>query len=391
MVSVSSRPKNSISGSAVAADIARLLQSNAGLEPVTPELTAAAEHLRGLGLISHRVMDYVCCAWSEDTDFPYSNRTCTGRLHIKPSLDENANDYRCPECRRVVYPIRHGKRRFQELRARVLPEGVRAYVEKALAENGGAATAVGSVPYVWRVDGGLTGVHVCLADYCDDQRVLSVQWAQQNPTCYVAVNPRAIERFIPVGWVSRVMLADLVSGTTDLAEKVRDLSAADSRHDLPHLATPVYSKAGHRPEITAPPATPADGMFELEVGPRTVSINGVEVVASQATANHAIIRHLVKAFVQDFLAAQAPADYICQTPGDLADAIQKEQKKDAISHDDVRRSINRLQENIEKRLNKAGHAVKRDSVIESSPNSAKEGYRLNPFKVVIRPFRPHRP
>lgn len=392
MVSASSRRKNSTSASAVAADIARLLQSNAGLEPVTPELTAAAERLRGLGLISHRVVDYVCCAWSEDTDFPSSNRTCTGRLHIKPTLDENASDYRCPECRRVVYPFRHRKRQFQELRARLLTDGISAYVEKALAENGAPATAVADVPYVWRVDGGLTGVHVCLADFCDDQRVLSVQWAQQNPTCYVAVNPRAVERFIQLDWVSRAMVADLVAGTINLGDMVRAIGADTARRDLPPLATPAYSKGAHRPEVVSPEERASTGVFVIELGEKTARINALEVLDTRATTGHAVLRELAKAFLQDLSANKAPRQFLCQTPSDLADALQQAAgKKDAMDADQVRRTINRLQDAFQQRLCKAGHAVEHDSIIQASPDTAKEGYRLNPFKVAIRPFLPPKP
>ena len=291
MASVFSQPKNSTNSAA--ADIARLLQSKAGLEPVTAGLIGLAERLRGLGLITYRQSEYVCCAFTEDDDFPYSNRTCTGRLHIKPSLDENANDYRCPECRRVVYPARHRKRQFQELCAQVLPNGVRSYVEKALAKSDGAARAVGGEPYVWRIEGGLTGIHVCLADFCENQQVLSVQWAQQYPTCYVAVNPRAIERFVPIDWVPRVMLADLVAGTVSLVDKVREIGADTTPHDLPPLATPAYSKGAHRPAVVTPEEEIPRGLFVMELGERIARINGMDVLDTRAKTGHAVLRELV--------------------------------------------------------------------------------------------------
>jgi DNA-binding winged helix-turn-helix (wHTH) protein len=251
MVFVSSRPKSSTSGNAVAADIARLLQSNAGLEPVTPRLTAAAEHLRGLGLITYRQNEYVCCAFTEDEDFPYSNRTCTGRLSIKATLDENAKDYRCSECGRIIFPHRHRKRRFQEIRARVVEDGAVQFVQERLVDFGDAVTAVDGVHGAWRISLGVAGVHVCLADFCENQRLLSLQWAQQNPTCYVAANPRAIERFIAVDWVCRTTLADMVIGKSYLADVVRVLASDGEPHGLPALATPVYADGAHRPEIQA--------------------------------------------------------------------------------------------------------------------------------------------
>jgi ssDNA-binding Zn-finger/Zn-ribbon topoisomerase 1 len=228
------------------------------LEPVTPGLLKLAERLRTLGLIMYRQSEYVCCAFTEDDDFPYSNRTCTGRLTIKATLDENAKDYRCPECGRIVYPCRHKKRRFEEIRVRVREDGVRAYVGEQLAEFGDVVRVVDGVPGAWRIGLGIAGVHVCLADFCDSPQLLSVQWAQQNPTCYVAVNPRAVERFIDIDWVQRMMLADLVVGRSNLTATVRVLAFDGEPRGLPALATPVYAKGAHRPEIqtTSAASTP---------------------------------------------------------------------------------------------------------------------------------------
>jgi hypothetical protein len=387
MASVSSPQRNAINSDA--AGIACLLQSKASVEPVTPALLTAAEKLRGLGLISYRQCEYVRCAFTEDTDFRYSNRTCIGRLAINAGLDENAENYRCPECGRPVYPLRSKKRRFQEIRVEVMEDGVRAYVEKLLVEFGDNVQPVDGVPHVWRVDGGLAGVHICLADFCDDQRVMSVQWAQQNPTCYVAVNPRAVERFIQIDWVSRIMLADLVAGTLSLGDKVREIGANGAHRDLPPVATPAYSKAAHRPEVTMPEEHVPHGLFVMELGDKTARINGMDMLDTRARTGHPILRQLAKAFLQDLLANTAPQHFLCQTPMELADALQETaDKKDAMDADQVRRTINRLQEAFEQRLCKAGLTAEHDSIIQASPDTAKEGYRLNPFKVAIRPLLP---
>lgn len=280
MASVSSRRKNSIN-SAAAADIAQLLQSKAGLEPVTPGLLDVAEQLRGLGLITYRQGEYVCCAFTEDEDFPYSNRTCTGRLSIKATLDENAKDYRCSECGRIIFPHRHRKRRFQEIRARVVEDGVVQFVQERLADFGDAVTAVDGVRGAWRISLGVAGVHVCLADFCENQRLLSLQWAQQNPTCYVAANPRAIERFVAVDWVCRTTLADMVIGKSYLADVVRVLASDGEPRGLPALATPVYAEGAHRPEIQT---TSTAGTPEAPRSPRETAKAGEdEIVVDEDT------------------------------------------------------------------------------------------------------------
>lgn len=386
MASASFRQKNATNSDS-SIDIGRLLQSKVGLEPVTAGLKAAAEKLQRMGLISYRQCEYVRCAFTEDEDFRDSNRTCGGRLPINADLDENAGDYRCPECNRVIHPYSQQKRKFQEIRAKVLEDGVRAYIEKLLAEFGDSVRAVDGVPYVWRVDIGLAGVHVCLADFCDDQRVLSVQWAQQNPTCYVAVNPKALERFVKIDWLPKIMLAELVAGEVRLSEKIREIVVDDTRRDLPPLATPVYSKGAHRPEIVdSQKQTPSES-FVLELGENTVRINGIDVLDTRAKTGLPILAELLRAFLQDLMAKNDSKEFLCQTPSDLADALQKTAcKKEAIDADQIRRTINRLQDTFEERLCKAGFAAEHNSIIEASPDAAKEGYRLNPFKVAIRPL-----
>lgn len=363
-----------------------LLQTKAGIEPVSPELLAAAEQLRELGLIRFDRRMYVRCAFTEDRDFSYTNRTCTERIFLSPNLDENNRDYRCPECGREVFPDRHKKRRFEELRVKVLDDGVADYVRAQL--NGDASVEpVDGVPFAWRVKRGVTGVYICIADFCDHQQIMSIQWAQQNPTCYVAVNPRALERFGPVDWLYTVSLADIIRGKADLQAAVDALASATEPKHMPALATPAYSKAAHRPEAVVQPYETATHLFVLELGGKTASINGIEVLAAQAHAAHAVLRQLAKAYLEDVLAGVPLEDYCCQTPAEIADDLQRKGKKqDAIDQEQVRRTINRLQESIEQKLRQAGIATERDSVIQVSPNTAKEGYRLNPLKVAIRPL-----
>lgn len=364
-----------------------LLQTKAGIEPVTDELTAAAEKLRQLGLIMYERRAYVRCAFTEDRDFPRSNRTCCGRLFLTGCLDENNRDFRCPDCGRDVYPARDGKRQFQELRVKVLDDGIGKYVSHILAKRNFASDPMDGVPFAWRINLGVAGVYLCIADYCDHQQLTSIQWAQQNPTCYVFVNPRAIERFAAIDWICKAFLADIVSGRLDLGETIKSLAASRKPRDLPALATPAYSKAAHRPEPVVVPYETVVGLFVVEIGAKTASINGIEVLAAQARTAHQILRQLAKAFTEDVLAGRPPNEYCCQTPGDIADVLQKSgNKSDAVDQDQVRRTINRLQDSIEQRLREAGIATERDSVIQASPNTSKEGYRLNPFKVAIRPL-----
>ena len=366
-----------------------LLQSNAGIEPVTDEIVAAAEKLRQLGLITVDRRSYVRCALTEDRDFPHSNRTCTGRLFLSDHLDENNRDYRCPDCGRDVYPARNRKRTFDELRVRVLDDAVGKYVGDALTQFDAKLKPVDGVPFAWRVDNGLAGVHVCIADFCDHPKLMSAQWAQTNPTCYVFVSPRAVARFAEIAWITKVSLADMVGQRIDLAASVQALATNQEPRELPEMATPVYSKGAHRPEPIVAPYQVSVRLFVLEIGTRTASINGVEVVAAQARAARAVLHQIARTFTDDMLAGVPLNDYRCLTPGEIANVIQNaEDLDDALDADQVRRTINRLQKNIEDRLRDAGTATESDSVIQVSPNTAKEGYRLNPQKVALRPLNP---
>lgn len=127
----------------------------------------------------------------------------------------------------------------------------------------------------------------------------------------------------------------------------------------------------------------------MELGHRTVRINGIDVLGTQAATGHPILRELAKAFLQDLLDGKDLQHFLCQTPAHLADALQTAtNKEDAMDAEQVRRTINRLQESFEQRLCKAGLVAEHDSIIEASPDTVKGGYRLNPLKVAIRPLLP---
>lgn len=384
MASASSPPKSAIS-SKFAPEVARLLEHQARIEPVTPAIVQAAEHLLSLGLISFERRRYVRCAHTNDRDFSKSNRICTGRCTLNADLDENSRDFRCGECGRTLFPIRHQKAEFEELIPFVIDQGVEAWVETQLKHNVPGADSIQSVRGLWRTNGGLSGRYVCLVDVCNDQKVMSLEWAQQNPTCYVAVHPRAVERFAPVGWLSIVMLTDLLSGNCDLLTIVDQLGN-DQCHPVPSLVTPVYSKGAHRSSMITNASNPHISVFAIEVGERTMRVNGIEVVAPQSHAARKVLLQLLKAFWEDLFSGVAPSEFLWQSPDDILAALPQSDTGEVTDVDTVRRTINRLQDNIEDRLRRAGIAAEREDVIQTAPKGDADGYRINPFKVVIRPL-----
>ena len=273
MASPSSRQKNA-SRNPSTEHVAKLLQDGAVFQSPTAALSAAAEHLRSLGIIDTTINEYVRCANHEDVDFSSTNRHCPGRIHVSNDLSDSSES-RCPECDRRVYPDQYEKRRFVELRSRVSRDGVLAYVGTALTTLDSDLRQC--VQGVFRLDVDDATVHVCVVEYCDDERYLSRERAITNPTCFIAVNSRDFEgRFLAEDWVQRLCLAEVVCRAVNLIEVVRTTAVQDAPALIRQASIPV---CGSSPlsVIVEPiqPSTPGR-LFTVEVGPNIVRVDDVK-------------------------------------------------------------------------------------------------------------------
>lgn len=385
----SSRPK---SGSPVSREHAvALLEDGARIENPGEALAAAAEHLRGQGLIDFSIREYVQCVEPRDGDFPPRNRTCQGRIYLEDGQDEDADEIRCPKCERPVRPHSLNKRRHRVLQAAVCQAGVVAWIRERLAEVSTGVTDLGDNAF--RVDGFASlGVSICVADAdgAANSRFNARDFAATNPVCYVTINPSVPEgRFLKDEWVCRVALVDLVVGVTDLRKTLTGLAESSPVVSVNKVDIPVYAK-GHvliQPEVKPLPKR----VFVVELGDDVARVNGEVVINPQGKPRLALFRILWNQFVKDIADRKPLADF-----GALnMKALLKAMKDAGHSFNDetsLRKMINNLQADIETAVKrKVGTPIGREDIVQtcrmSSQSDTSGGYRLNPFAVTIRPFQ----
>jgi len=354
------------------------LQDGAIFRQPPPELGAAARSLETHGVVTVQRLEYVHCSNERDRDFPPRVRGCRGQIYLDEGLDENGNEYRCPECDRPVFPHRHQKQRKLEIRANVRPDGVAECIENALTAAGyrPRRASVG----VWHVEKGSERLWVCVVDFCEEQRYLARDWARAQPTCYIVVDPiTAEERFHNEAWLCRLTLAAILVDPQALRNALKRLGTPSH---VGNVSVPVVTKsvAPIRLERETRRVEPREYLVEFR--PDSVVINGVEVIGSRATEQHEIFGKLLKRFTEDLAEALTPTEYRTLRIADLTNT-------------DVevpRRTINRLQASIADALRRqSGYTVDSQDVVESCGQPGKRdlphGYRLNPRCVCVRPIR----
>lgn len=389
MASRSSRRK---SGSSVAPEhAARLLDDGRRIETPDEGLLEAAEHLRGLGLIEFVLHEYVVCADHRDRDIRYTNRTCNGRIYLRDGYDEDADDYRCPTCERVVLPITHAKRRHRELRVSVQQDGVLAWLKDKLADVDPDVRSLGEGAFQLPSLGQM-GVHVYVVDLDgpSDHRLNDRDRAATEPTCFLAVNPRAFEgRFVSDEWIVRAGLAELVSGQTDLGELLERLAEQVPPATARKATIPVYAK-GH--VLNQPIEKPhPERLFVVTVEEKTVRVGGQIVIHAQGTQRRALFGVLWRRFLED-MAEELPAnEFRAASIAELLDEMEADgQRYD--DPDSLRKLINNMQADIEKALKKSqGLPISREDIIQTVRRAGQadgdHGYRINPISVAARAFR----
>jgi len=392
MASRSSRRK---SGSSVSRELAvRLLRDGLVIPEPSQVLLKAATRLEKDGLVETRVREYVLCADPQDSDYPPKNRHCRGRLYVDDGLDEAGHDFRCPECDRPVFPFRHKKRRHKELRTKMIPQGVTSYVLSELAKLKSNVKEISTS--VYRIDIGDMGVLLCIADYCSDEKYLTRDWARTQTTCYLVVNPKDIdEHFLDEDWIIRTSLADVVCGNTDIKEWVCEAAECGPPQSVRNASVPVYTK-GAVP-IVAEPVIPyqAGRRFVVECGPNTVVVEGETVVAPQAGTRFDLFCILWDQFLDDMRQAVPLKQHRLIEIKEIIKEIEARTDKYVEDETTIRRTINRLQSDIETAIKKKlGLPIDREDIIQTcrwkGQGEGEFGYRINPFTVAARPFLPDR-
>jgi len=379
-----SPPCRSKNGSAVRREpIERLLRHGAVITAPDPEILSASSHLEQLGLIRVHTAQFVRCADPEDADFSRTNRHCGGRIYV----DGPVQDFRCPECDRLVYPDEDEKRRSVELRIHVLPSGVCHYVEQALAKM--AVEFRSLADGVYHVHLGVLGVVVCVADYCAEPRFLTRQWASTHPTCYLGVDAQAFDdRFVDEPWLCRIRLVDVLTGKVDLAATLRQLESSNGPAALRHVSMPVYS-GGPLPVELAPRAVPlGEHSFVVEMRPEGAFVQGLLVVPANSGVRFQVFSVLWDRFVADL--REGADRFQAQNVDDILSALQSRTGRQLVDEVTVRRAVNRLQSGIARNVKRrCGLPIRREDIVQTcrwqGQGTDLHGYRLNPRTVTVRP------
>lgn len=389
MPSKSSRPKSALSTSPDL--VAKLLQNGAVFKDPGPTLDSVAEELQSLRIITIERREFVKCAQGGDGDYPPKNRHCNGKVYLDAGL-EDRRELWCSECERPVYPDTYSKKRFFELHSRINREGVAGYLSDRCGDAGFTAKAIGDG--ILRLDIGVDGVTVCVIEHCKDPHYLSRERAVQHPTCFVAVGSRDFEeRFLSEEWVIRVALPDLLCGQQDLGKLVRAAAENGRPRVLTAASIPVCAQGPIGVITDASSASPPKRLFAVEVGERIVRIDGHKVIAEQAGPRLTVFRMLWQWFLED-LRSGLSAEQIRWWPlRKIIGELEAQTKKDYPDDGTVRKLINNLQSDIELKLRRdVGTPIHREDIIESQPSKGQTdtsyGYRINPFRVLARPFQP---
>jgi hypothetical protein len=380
MASRSSRPRSSSSNRREL--LALLLREGRSVPDPTSAVLKAATDLHKCGLVTVARREFVLCAEPTDRDFPRAkNRSCPGRVYLRPDADEAGHDYRCPDCERVVFPERFRKAQHPELQVTICPDAVIRYVRDQFGQDG---LSTKDVSYgVFRLEGAGRDVHVCIADLCADEQFLARDWARNQPTLYVAVDESTMnDRFLPEDWVTSVCLADVLCGQVDLVAAAKRLAQAGAPQQLINASVPLYA-TGPRPIVAARQRDARGRQFLVEMRDTFIRVNGVEVAARQAKTRAQVFAVLWQRFLEDLKDGRSPAEFRTVN----VDALAAQLKKDP---EVIRRTVNRFQEDIEIEVKKkSGEVIGREDIIETVRRAGQLdtsfGYRINPRTVVTRP------
>jgi len=388
MASRSSRQKNGLSD--LADEVRRLLQEGGMIAKPTERVMKAARALEDRGIIQATSREYVRCADPQDRDFPPRNRNCRGRVYIHVGLDEEGSDYRCPDCERAVYPIKFGKRRHLELQVGIRTDGVTQFLtgelERIKIDFNDAGHGLLRIPH------GRRDVFLCVIDHCTDEQCLTRDWAQSQPTVYIGINHKAMtDRFLEEEWLVRVCLGDLLCGVQDLGELIKKTAEAGPPAQVKNVSVPVFTKGPAPVAVEPVEAIHKDRQFVVQVGEKTVRVEGEEVIAAQAGPRLLIFKLLWNSFLEDVREGTPPEDFRALNITEITKALEADKGEPIDDETTVRRTVNRIQEDLEKAVKKkTGLPIDREDIVQTcrwqGQSSESFGYRINPFTVAARPF-----
>ncbi|ABK45107.1 hypothetical protein Mmc1_2659 [Magnetococcus marinus MC-1] len=360
-----------------------MLESGWSVDRPSDALLLEVAKLEEMGVITSDLYTYVLCSNPEDRDYPPPNHLCSGRVRLVDSLDEGADDYRCPECNHPVYPEYDEKQTFQELCYRVDQEGALSFLQEEIEAIGSMRALTDGV---YRCDHADGEVIVCVVEVCEHPKYLSRDYVASTPTVVVALHDRNAElRLLEEPWLIKTSLSQLIRGDQDLASLMRDALHAQPPV-LTHTSVPIYNKVitplYHHP----PEQVDSDVQFQVAFNGEQILINGIEATGAKATAQLKIFGILWRQFLKDVMGNKPADEHQIITADKLTDAFQSENADEVVDAVTVRRYLNRLRKMMMELIRKQlGLPIMQDSIIENLKNRrGQQGYRINPHMVLIR-------
>ena len=205
-----------------------------------------------------------------------------------------------------------------------------------------------------------------------DTRLVTRAFASSQPVVFVATRSRPwVGRFRDDGWLAPLGLADWLIGGDNalLAALSRAAAGALCAHD------PAMRAWTATHELPARTVVRTLGSHRLVLDDHGVSLDSIQVLAAEASAQRAILRVLIDRWREDLAAGKAPADHCTWSPDELAADIEALGWGLSPKADTIRRQLSRLRAAIRDRYREAtGVALDDEAVVELIGGGA----RLNP-------------
>lgn len=350
-------------------------------------IEGVAAHLEQAGIIVARRETFVKCRNEMDRDYAHSRQDCSGLVPLHPDLDEEDGDIRCPKCDRVVRPKQFHKQTFPLIAPVINHAGVGQWMEAAVKKIG---TVHQVAPGVWSCQNqAWTSTRfVVLIEQVDDQsQYVTEQWAQSNQVVFVAINPD-LAGMTASSWATPTPLAALVAGALDLGAL---LDQAPEWQQKPRVNSAARLYSTGRRAVPFQPAQPASTgrQFIVELADRSLLINGQVMLQANATSQMAVFRVLLRTFAEDLCENAPVAEFRSMTIEEIAAALPTPRGQgDVVADETARTHINRFQrEIVEKWRKQVGSPINDQDIIQTMIGEGREGYRINPTTVLIRPRR----
>lgn len=344
----------------------------------------AAKYLSNLGLIRIQEKHYIICAHKEDRlDWPnVVDPNCDNEIFIDENFDEVCDNIICENCNRDIFPNSDQKQRFHLLSVYLNPEKIIDWFESQLSNPNFMWQKVEKGIYY--VGGWGNIVNIIILDFCTDETFLTIDKLRIHPTILIVLKRNIPD--IPLD-LFIVQMVDLFCQRKALIEVFQEAIKRGIPKLIPNTSMQVLpasyislKRIEHAKERK---------LLELRLVEGTLHVNDIEVVSEKAVACINIVQTLFGQFLDDCKKGLPPEKYTLLSIKEIGKRLDLSQEADL--EQKIRRPLNKMQERIKSILaRKLGLNIERDDVIQTvgwpGSSSKGNGYRINPFTLVIKMF-----